>query len=176
MGQSKIKSTISDQFKEQKTLEDEMADQLIAFYNSTTNPLVKLFVRWIILDTKKHSEIYQTLITLDSSSGVIVGDLEKDKLTKELTTHVSKEAEMLKRSEEIGDLIEDARTKELFEIIINDEKRHHQLLVDLLWLIEKIDEMSRDEWHQQLNRMMRSEKRIPRTSRRIRAQRSNATR
>ena len=176
MGQFKIKRAIIEQFREQKTREDEMANRLKTIYNSTMNPLVKLFVHWIILDTMKHSEIYQTLITLDSGSGAIVGDVEKDRMAKELTAHVSQEAEMLKRSEEIGDQIEDGRTKELFGIIIDDERRHHQLLVDLLWLIEKMDEMSRDEWHKQLNRMMKSEKRIPRTSRRMRAQRSRAAR
>jgi hypothetical protein len=176
LNQFKIKQEIISRFKEQKTLEDEMANQLMAFYNSTTNPLVKLFVHWIVLDTRKHSEIYQTLITLNSGSGVIIGDMEKDRMTKELTTHVSKEAEMLKRSEEIGDQIEDENTKALYEIIINDEKRHHQLLVDLLWLIEKIDEIGRDEWHKKLNSMMRSEKRIPRTSQRMSVQRSRTAR
>jgi len=170
----KVKREIIEQLKEQKALEDEAAKRLTTFYNSTTNPLVKLFVHWIILDTMKHSEIYQTLITLDS--GIIVGDIEKDRMAKELTTHVSKETEMLKRSEEIGEQIEDRRTKELFKIVIDDEKRHHQILVDLLWIIEKIDEMSRDEWYQQLYNMMKPEKRIPRTSRRRFLQRSHAAR
>ena len=84
-------------------------------------------------------------------------------MAKELTTHVSKETEMMKRSEEIGKQIEDRRTKELFEIVIDDEKRHHQILVDLLSIIEKIDKMSRDEWYQQLYNIMKPEKRIPRT-------------
>ena len=133
MSQPRIKREIAKKLKEQKILEDEVAKRLKTFYNSTTNPLVKLFIHWIILDTMKHSEIYQTLITLDS--GIIVGDIEKDRMAKELTNHVSKEKEMLKKSEEIGAQIEDRRTKELYEIIINDEKRHHQILVDLLWII-----------------------------------------
>ena len=174
MSQPRIKREIVKQLKEQKILEDEVAKRLKTFYNSTTNPLVKLFIHWIILDTMKHSEIYQTLITLDS--GIIVGDIEKDRMAKELTNHVSKEKEMLKKSEEIGAQIEDRRTKELFEIIINDEKRHHQILVDLLWIIEKIDEMNRDEWYQQLYSIMKPEKRIPRTSRKRSLQRSRTSR
>lgn len=94
----KMNREIIEKLKGQKVLEDEMAKRLTTFYDSTKNPLVKLFIHWIILDTMKHSEIYQTLIALNS--GVIVGDIEKDRMTRELTTHVSEELEMLKRAEE----------------------------------------------------------------------------
>ena len=174
MGQFKIKRAIIEQFKEQKAREDEMANRLGTFYNSTTNPLVKLFVHWIILDTMKHSDIYQTLITLNS--GVIVGDIEKDRMTRELTTHISEELEMLKRGEEIGEQIKDRNTKKLFNIVIDDERRHHQILVDLLHIIEKVDEMSREDWYRQLYNVTKAEKRIPRIGRKRYIQRGRAAR
>lgn len=169
-----MKREIIEELKEQKVLEDEMAKRLTTFYNSTKNPLVKLFIHWIILDTIKHSEIYQTLIALDS--GVIVGDIEKDRMKMELTAHISEELEMLKRSEEIGEQIEDSNTKKLFNIVIEDERRHHQILVDLLSIIEKVDEMSREDWYRQLYNVIKAEKRIPRIGRKRYIQRGRAAR
>jgi len=174
MGLSKLKMKreIIEKLKEQKVLEDEMAKRLTTFYDSTKNPLVKLFIHWIILDTMKHSDIYQTVIALNS--GVTVGDIEKDKMTMELRTHISEELEMLKRSEEIGAEIKDRNTKKLFDIVIDDERRHHQILVELLNIIEKVDEMSREDWYRQLYNVTKAEKRIPRVGRKKYIQRGRS--
>ncbi|NIQ07916.1 MAG: hypothetical protein GWO20_20020 [Candidatus Korarchaeota archaeon] len=169
-----MKREIIEKLKEQKVLEDEMAKRLTTFYNSTENPLVKLFIHWIILDTKKHSDIYQTLIALNS--GVIVGDIEKDRMTRELKTHISEELEMLKRGEEIGEEIKDRNTKKLFDIVIDDERRHHQILVELLNIIEKVDEMGREDWHRRLYEVAEAEKRIPRIGRKRYVQRGREAR
>lgn len=169
-----MKREIIEKLKEQKVLEDEMAKRLTTFYNSTENPLVKLFIHWIILDTKKHSDIYQTLIALNS--GVIVGDIEKDRMTRELKTHISEELEMLKRGEEIGEEIKDRNTKKLFDIVIDDERRHHQILVELLNIIEKVDEMGREDWYRRLYEVAEAEKRIPRIGRKRYVQRGREAR
>jgi hypothetical protein len=176
MGWSKLKMKIEiiKKLKEQKVLEDEMAKRLTIFYDSTKNPLVKLFIHWIILDTIKHSDIYQTIIALNS--GVTVGDIEKDKMTMELRTHISEELEMLKRGEEIGVEIKDRNTKRLFDIVIDDERRHHQILVELLSIIEKADEVSRKDWYQQLYNVTKAEKRIPRVGRKRYLQRGRSAR
>ncbi len=176
MGLSKLKMKreIIEKLREQKELEDKMAKRLTTFYNSTKNPLVKLFIHWIILDTMKHSDIYQTLIALNS--GVIIGDIEKDRMMMELTTHISEELEMLKRGEEIGGEIEDRNTQKLFDIVIDDERRHHQILEDLLSITEKVDEMSREDWYRQLYNVTKAERRIPRIGRRRYIQRGREAR
>ncbi|UCE15226.1 MAG: hypothetical protein JSV12_04870 [Candidatus Bathyarchaeota archaeon] len=169
-----MKREIIEKLKEQKELEDEMAKRLTTFYNSTENPLVKLFIHWIILDTKKHSDVYQTLIALNS--GVTVGDIEKDRMTRELKIHISEELEMLERGEGIGEEIKDGNTKKLFDIVIDDERRHHQVLVELLSIIEKVDEMSREDWYRRLYEVAEAEKRIPRIGRRRYVQRGREAR
>lgn len=174
MHQSKPERETITWFKEQKALEDNMVKRLSTFYDSTANPLVKMMVHWIILDTMKHSEIYQALITLES--GVTVSSIEKDKMTKELTVHINEETDMLKKSEEMVEQIEDKNVKELLKMIVDDENRHHQILVDLLWIVEKIDEISRAEWYKHLNSAIKTEKRIPRTGKRRSIQRSHSAR
>lgn len=52
--------------KEQKAFEDETVKRLTPMYNSAENPLVRLFIHRIILDTMKHSDTYQTLIDLNT--------------------------------------------------------------------------------------------------------------
>lgn len=59
--------------------------------------------------------------------------------------------------------------------MIDDERRHHQILVDLLHIIEKVDEMSREDWYQQLYNVTKAE-RIPRIGRKSYIQRGRAAR
>ena len=80
--------------KEQKVFEEETAKMLTPFYNSMKHPLIKSFIHRIILDTMKHSDMYQTLI--DINERVLVGDLDRNLMFKELSTHVREENEMLK--------------------------------------------------------------------------------
>ena len=97
-------------------------------------------------------------------------------MTKELTLHINEEANMLEKSEEMVEQVEDQNIKELLKTIIDDENRHHEILVDLLWIVERVDKMSRAKWYQQLNNAMKTEKRIPRTGKRRFIQRSRAAR
>jgi rubrerythrin len=95
-------------------------------------------------------------------------------MTMELRTHISEELEMLKRGEEIGVEIKDRNTKKLFDIVIDDERRHHQILVELLNIIEKVDEMSREDWYRQLYNVTKAEKRTPRVGRKKYIQRGRS--
>ena len=51
--------------KKQKAFEEETVKRLTPFYNSMKHPLVKSFIHRIILDTMKHSDMYQTLIDIN---------------------------------------------------------------------------------------------------------------
>jgi hypothetical protein len=60
--------TVLDKIKQQKEFEDQTVEKLTPIYMSAKNPLIKLYIHGIILDTMKHSEAYQLLIDLNSSA------------------------------------------------------------------------------------------------------------
>ena len=153
MNVGKMSEDTLKKLEEQKAFEDETAKRLTPLYNSTKNIILRMFIHRIILDTMKHSDMYQTLV--DINTGAEVSYVEKERMTEELTRHVEEEAKMLNGAIELREKVEDENTRRLIEHIIEDEKRHHQILEELLGIIKKIYEMRRDEWSRRLYEMIK---------------------
>ena len=121
--------------KQQKDFEDQTAKKLKPLYESAQNPVIKLFLHSIILDTLRHSDTYQMLIDLNSSA--LMGKESEDIGQKELTDHIKEEAKMLKQTKDISEVVKDKKIKQLIVNILEDEKKHHRMLSDLLEILKK---------------------------------------
>jgi hypothetical protein len=108
--------------KKQKEFEDQTAKKLTPMYESAKNPVIKLFIHSIILDTMRHSDTYQMLIDLNSSA--LTGDESKAIGQKELANHIEEEAQMLKQAKDISEILADKKIKQLILNILEDEKKH----------------------------------------------------
>src|SRR5674476_1494695 len=82
-----------NKIKKQKEFEDQTAKKLAPLYESAKNPVIKLFIHSLILDTMRHSDTYQMLLDLNSSAQM--GKESKDIGEKELASHLREEAKML---------------------------------------------------------------------------------
>ena len=132
-----------EMLKKQKAFEDETVKRLTPLYNSLKNPLTKLFIHRIILDTMKHSDLYGALIYLNTRA--LGGDIDRKIMTQELTTHVKEENKMLNQAIEISKTVKDENFRKVLEGIVEDEKRHHRILRELLKIIE-IEEKDWNRW------------------------------
>lgn len=121
--------------KNQKDFEDQTAKKLTPLYESAQNPIIKLFIHSIILDTMRHSDTYQMLLDLNSSAQM--GKESEDIGEKELTSHIKEEAKMLKQAKDISEAVKDKKIKQLILNILEDEKKHHRVLTDLLGILKK---------------------------------------
>ncbi|MCW4018645.1 MAG: hypothetical protein NWF00_08230 [Candidatus Bathyarchaeota archaeon] len=127
--------TVLDKIKQQKEFEDQTVEKLTPLYESAKNPLVKLHIHGIILDTMKHSEAYQMLIDLNASA--VMGKESEELGKEELESHIAEEAKMLKQAQEISEGIKDKKIKQLVLNILEDEKRHHRILKEMMEVLEK---------------------------------------
>ena len=126
--------------KKQKAFEDETSKKLKPLYEAAENPIIKLYLHSIILDTMRHSDTYQMLIDLNERAQI--GE-ESEKLGEsELKNHILEEAKMLKQADEISKSVKDKRIKQLVLNILEDEKRHHRVLTELM----KVLKMESKEW------------------------------
>ncbi len=121
--------------KNQKDFEDQTAEKLTPLYESAQNPLIKLFIHSIILDTMRHSDTYQMLIDLNSRAQI--GKESEEIGEKELTSHIKEEAKMLKQAKDISEVVNDKKIKRLVLNILEDEKKHHRVLTELLDILKK---------------------------------------
>jgi rubrerythrin len=129
-----------NKIKQQKSFEDQTAKQLTPLYEAAKNPIIKLFIHSLILDTMRHSDTYQMLIDLNSSAQM--GKESKDIGEGELASHIKEEAKMLKQTKDISEVVKDPKIKRLIVGILEDEKKHHRVLKDILEILKK----ESDEW------------------------------
>ena len=121
--------------KKQKEFEDQTAKKLTPMYESAKNPVIKLFIHSIILDTMRHLDTYQMLIDLNSNA--LIGDESKAIGQKELTSHIEEEAQMLKQAKDISEIVADKKIKQLILNILEDEKKHHRILKEVIEILDK---------------------------------------
>ena len=120
--------------RKQKEFEDETAKRLTPTYASAKNPVIKLFIHSIILDTMRHSDTYQMLLDLNSTA--LIGTESKEMGENELENHIKEEAIMLKQAKDISEVVKDKKIKQLILNILEDEKKHHKVLTELLKILE----------------------------------------
>ncbi len=121
-----------NKIKKQKDFEDETVKKLTPLYESAQNPVIKLFLHNIILDTMRHSDTYQMLIDLNSTA--VMGKESQEIGEKELASHIKEEAKMLKQAKDISEVVKDKKIKQLILNILDDEKKHHRVLTIYLIL------------------------------------------
>lgn len=130
-----LDENVMNKIRQQKSFEDETAKKLIPLYETAENPIIKLYIHRIILDTQNHSDTYQMLINLNDRA--MIGKESQMIGEAEIKSHITEEAKMLKQTQEIIQSIKDSKAKKLVEDILEDEKRHHRDLQRLLDLIKK---------------------------------------
>jgi hypothetical protein len=123
-----------NRIKQQKDFEDKTAKKLTPLYESAKNPVMKLFLHSIILDTMRHSDTYQMLIDLNASA--VMGKESQDLGQTELAVHIKEEAKMLKQAKEISEIVKDKKIKQIVLNILEDEKKHHRVLTRLLEILK----------------------------------------
>jgi rubrerythrin len=121
--------------KQQKEFEEQTAKKLTSLSESAQNPLIKALLHSIVLDTTKHAETYKMLIDLNSSA--LLGKENESLGKEEIATHVKEEARMLKQAIEISEEVKDKNIKQVVLNIVEDERKHHKALQQLISMFEK---------------------------------------
>ncbi len=121
--------------KKQKDFEDETSKKLMPLYESAKNPIIKLYIHSIILDTMRHSDTYQMLIDLNDRAQI--GEESAKIGEQELKSHITEEAKMLAQTEQISKSVKDKRIKQIVQSILEDEQKHHRVLSELMKILKK---------------------------------------
>jgi len=100
---------------------------------------VRLTLYQIRMDSAKHAQIYQTLIDLikegttkylwDYRIDRYVGQIATDRVLQE---HVELENDMIRGTEQALRRTDDPGMKLMLQHIVDDEKRHHKMLMDVI--------------------------------------------
>jgi rubrerythrin len=140
------KNGLLEFIKRQIKIENEIVDSLNEALKDIGNPSVKGVLRGISLDSLKHAEMYHSALTLLTSVPQALSQEQLDQHRSLVEKHIRIEAELIKKISDVLPTIENEKVKLLLTAILADEKRHHELLKEVLEILVRGETITEDDW------------------------------
>jgi len=132
--------------REQVKIENGIVDSLNKALVEIENPAVKGTLKGISLDSVKHAEMYTSAVNLLTGVPKVLTQEHLDKQTELVKKHIQLEARLIKRIGEELPKVENQKVKLLLTAILEDEKRHHALLKQVLEILVRGETITEEEW------------------------------
>jgi rubrerythrin len=140
------KDELVDLFKNQIKIEQTIVDSVKEGLTEIKNPAVKGVLNGISLDSLKHAQMYSSAITLLTSVPQALTEGNLDKQKKLVKKHIQLEVDVIQKLGEIIPLVQNEKVKLLLNAILEDEKRHHDLLQKVLNILVKGETITDKDW------------------------------
>jgi len=131
---------------EQIKIENKIVDSLKSSLVEMANPAVKGVLKGISLDSAKHAEMYASAINLLTSVPPALTQEHLDKQRELVEKHIRLEAELIGKISKAMPGIENKKVRLLLNAILLDEKRHHQLLKEVLEILVRGETITEGDW------------------------------
>jgi rubrerythrin len=132
--------------KDQIKVENKIVESLNKSLPDIGNPTVKGVLKGISLDSVKHAEMYSSAVMLLTTVSKALTqenlDTQKDLVEK----HIQMEAELIQKIGKTLPSVKDKKVRLLLEAILSDEKRHHELLKNVLEILVKGETITEADW------------------------------
>ena len=132
--------------KEQIKVENKIVDSLNKSLPEIDNSTVKGVLKGISLDSIKHAEMYASAVRLITTVAKAMTQENLDKQKDLVEKHIQMEAELIKKISKVLPTIKDSKVKLLLKAILEDEKRHHGLLKEVLEILVKGETITEADW------------------------------
>jgi bacterioferritin (cytochrome b1) len=143
---SASKEQLIEFMKRQITNENEIVDSVNKGIKNINNPPVKSVLKGISLDSVKHAELYSSAITLLSTVSQAMTQENLDEQRALVEKHISLESELISKLEKVLPTIKNRKVAFLLNSILSDERRHHELLKQVLEIIVRGETITEDDW------------------------------
>jgi bacterioferritin (cytochrome b1) len=110
------------------------------------NPTVKGVLKGISLDSVKHAEMYDSAVKLLTSVPQALTQENLDQQKKLVEKHIELEAELIEKISSTLPTVGNKKVKLLLNAILADEKRHHELLKEILEILVKGETITEADW------------------------------
>ena len=132
--------------KDQVKVENNIVQSLNKSLTEIDNPTVKGVLRGISLDSVKHAEMYESAVRLMTSVSKALTQQNLDRQKDLVEKHIQTEAELIKKINKTLPTVTDSKVKLLLTAILEDEKRHHGLLKQVLEILVKGETITEEDW------------------------------
>jgi len=140
------KDELVDFLRKQVNVENRIVNCVSRALGEIGNPAVKGVLKGISLDSMKHAEMYGAAINLLTSVLPALTQENLDKQRELVKKHIRTEAELIKKISETMPSVENKKVKLLLNAILLDEKRHHELLKNVLEILVRGETITDEDW------------------------------
>ena len=140
------KDELVEFLKEQVKVENKIVDSLNKSLPEIDNPTVKGVLKGVSLDSVKHAEMYASAVRLMTTVSKALTQENLDKQKDLVERHIQMEADLIKKISKILPTVKDNKVKLLLSAILEDEKRHHVLLKQILESLVKGETITEADW------------------------------
>ena len=142
----KSKDELVSFLKAQIKVENDIVDSLNIGLVEVKNPPVKGVLKGISLDSVKHAEMYGAASELLTGVSQALTQEHLDKQKALVEKHIRMEAELIKKIGKVLSSVENEKVKLLLNAILEDEKRHHELLKMVLEILVRGETITEEDW------------------------------
>jgi rubrerythrin len=132
--------------KHQIIIEKEIVTSLNKGLSNIKNPPVKAVLKGISLDSVKHSQLYSAASVLLAKVSPALRQENLDTQIELVEKHIQLEEDLIKKLGKIIPTIQNNKVKFLLNSVLSDEKRHHELLKQVLNIIVHGETITEDDW------------------------------
>jgi len=132
--------------KDQMKIENKIVDSLNKSLPDIGNPTVKGVLKGISLDSVKHAEMYGSAVTLLTTVSKALTQENLDQQRDLVEKHIQMEIELIQKIGKALPTVKDKKVRLLLEAILSDEKRHHELLSNVLEVLVKGETITESDW------------------------------
>ncbi len=140
------KDTLRDFLKEQINIENKIVSSLESTLVDMKNPAVKSVLKGISLDSVKHAKMYHAAVELLRKVSPALTQEQLDKQRDLVEEHIRLEEELIERINKKLPSVEKEKVKLLLNTILQDEKRHHELLKKVLKILVRGETITEEDW------------------------------
>ncbi len=140
------KDELVEFLKEQVKVENKIVDSLNKSLPEIDNPTVKGVLKGVSLDSVKHAEMYASAVRLMTTVSKALTQENLDKQKDLVERHIQMEADLIKKISKVLPMVKDNKVKLLLSAILEDEKRHHGLLKQILEILVKGETITEADW------------------------------
>ncbi len=143
---SASKEQLIEFLKKQIANENKIVNSVNSGLKNINNPPVKAVLKGISLDSVKHSELYASAIVLLSGASQAMTQDNLDEQRMLVEKHILLESELIEKLEEMLPSIKNKKVAFLLNSILSDERRHHELLKQVLDIIVRGETITEEDW------------------------------
>lgn len=132
--------------KHQIQIEKEIVASLNKGLINIKNPPVKAVLHGISLDSVKHAQLYAAASVLLTKVSPALQQENLDKQIELVEKHIRLEEDLIKKLGKIMPTIKNNKVMFLLNSVLSDEKRHHELLRQVLDIIVHGETITEDDW------------------------------